>query len=68
VLGVRHSLRRGWRDARTFHGTFAACVSIGAVIMLVPRAPLGLVTTGVQALAGALLASACVFLLLLCND
>jgi hypothetical protein len=36
--------------------------------MLVPRAPLGLVTTGVQALAGALLASACVFLLLLCND
>jgi Mn2+/Fe2+ NRAMP family transporter len=68
VLGVRHSLHRGWRDARTFHGSFAVCVTIGAVIVLVPGAPLGLVTTGVQALAGVLLPSACVFLLLLCND
>jgi len=68
VLGVRHSLHRGWRDARTFHGSFVACVTIGALIVLVPGAPLGLVTTGVQALAGVLLPSACVFLLLLCND
>ncbi|HUA47679.1 MAG TPA: NRAMP family divalent metal transporter [Solirubrobacteraceae bacterium] len=68
VLGVRHSLHRGWRDARTFHGSFAVCVTIGAAIVLVPGAPLGLVTTGVQALAGVLLPSACVFLLLLCND
>ena len=34
----------------------------------IPRAPLGLITTGVQALAGVLLPSATVFLLLLCND
>ena len=33
-----------------------------------PGAPLGLITTGVQALAGLLLPSASVFLLLLCND
>ena len=36
--------------------------------MLLPGAPLGLITTGVQALAGVLLPSATVFLLLLCND
>jgi hypothetical protein len=35
---------------------------------LIPRAPLGLITTSVQALAGLLLPSAAVFLLLLCND
>src|SRR5262249_35326811 len=33
-----------------------------------PGAPLGVVTTAVQALAGVLLPSALVFLLLLCND
>ena len=36
--------------------------------MLIPGAPLGVITTGVQALAGVLLPSATVFLLLLCND
>ncbi len=36
--------------------------------MLIPHAPLGLITTSVQALAGVLLPSASVFLLLLCND
>jgi hypothetical protein len=36
--------------------------------VLIPGAPLGLITTGVQALAGLLLPSATVFLLLLCND
>ncbi len=41
---------------------------LAAVIVLIPGAPLGLITTGVQALAGVLLPSATVFLLLLCND
>ena len=36
--------------------------------MLIPGAPLGLITEAVQALAGVLLPSASVFLLLLCND
>ena len=36
--------------------------------MLIPGAPLGLITEGVQALAGVLLPSAAVFLVLLCND
>jgi hypothetical protein len=36
--------------------------------VLIPGVPLGVVTTAVQALAGLLLPSASVFLLLLCND
>jgi hypothetical protein len=36
--------------------------------VLVPGVPLGLLTEGVQVLAGVLLPSATVFLLLLCND
>lgn len=43
-------------------------VGVAAGIMLIPGAPLGLITTSVQALAGLLLPSASVFLLLLCND
>jgi len=42
--------------------------SKSAGLVLVPNAPLGLITTAVQALAGILLPSATVFLLLLCND
>jgi Mn2+/Fe2+ NRAMP family transporter len=68
VLGVKHSLHRGWRDARVFHGSFAGLISLAAGIVLVPHLPLGLITTAVQALAGVLLPSATVFLLLLCND
>lgn len=41
---------------------------LAAGVVLIPHAPLGLITVGVQALAGVLLPSASVFLLLLCND
>jgi Mn2+/Fe2+ NRAMP family transporter len=68
VTGTRHSLHRGWDDARTFHRSYAAFIAAAAVIVLIPSAPLGIVTIGVQALAGVLLPSALVFLLLLCND
>jgi Mn2+/Fe2+ NRAMP family transporter len=68
VLGVKHSLRRMWDDAPAFHSTFAVTIVGGAAIALLPGAPVGLITIAVQALAGVLLPSACVFLLLLCND
>jgi len=68
VTGSRHSLHRPWREARVFHGSYAALVALAAAVVLIPGTPLGLVTTGVQALAGVLLPSALVFLLLLCND
>jgi Mn2+/Fe2+ NRAMP family transporter len=67
-FGFKQSLHRGWRDATFFHGTFAVLIFAAAVVVLIPGAPLGLITIGVQALAGVLLPSASVFLLLLCND
>ena len=43
-------------------------VALAAGIVLIPHAPLGLITTAVQALAGILLPSTTVFAVLLCND
>ena len=68
VFGIKHSLHRSFRDARPFYATYAVLVVVAAGIVLIPGAPLGLITTSVQALAGVLLPSAAVFLLLLCND
>jgi Mn2+/Fe2+ NRAMP family transporter len=68
VFGLKHSLNRSWRDARQFYASYTALVVVAAAIVLIPHAPLGLITTSVQALAGVLLPSASVFLLLLCND
>jgi Mn2+/Fe2+ NRAMP family transporter len=68
VFGLKHSLHRGFSDAKQFYLSYAAMVALAAAIVLIPGAPLGLITTAVQALAGLLLPSASVFLLLLCND
>src|SRR5207302_2020247 len=68
MFGLRHSLHRGVRDAKLFYASYTGMVVLAAAIVLVPRAPLGLITTAVQALAGIMLPSATVFALLLCND
>jgi Mn2+/Fe2+ NRAMP family transporter len=68
VFGAKHSLNRGPLDAKLFYASFSAMVMAAAGVVLIPGAPLGLITTSVQALAGVLLPSATVFLLLLCND
>ena len=68
VFNIKHSLHRSFRDARPFYLSYAAMIAVAAGIVLIPGAPLGLLTTAVQALAGVLLPSASVFLLLLCND
>jgi NRAMP (natural resistance-associated macrophage protein)-like metal ion transporter len=68
VFGASHSLNRGPLDAKLFYASFTLMVIAAAGIVLIPGAPLGLITTSVQALAGVLLPSATVFLLLLCND
>jgi hypothetical protein len=47
---------------------FTGLVVLAAAFVLIPGVPLGLVTTAVQALAGVMLPSACLFLLFLCND
>jgi Natural resistance-associated macrophage protein len=68
TFGIRNSLHRSWREARQFYAMFTGLVVLAAAFVLIPGVPLGLVTTAVQALAGVMLPSACLFVLFLCND
>ncbi len=68
VCGLKHSLHRGVKGAKGFYAIYAGVVAVAATVVLIPGSPLGLLTEGVQTLAGVLLPSASVFLLLLCND
>jgi NRAMP (natural resistance-associated macrophage protein)-like metal ion transporter len=68
VLKFRHSLHRKPSEAKAFYALYAGLLGGAAVLVLTPGIPLGLLTNAVQALAGVLLPSATVFLLLLCND
>lgn len=68
VLGMKHSLHRKPWEAKGFYAVFIALLVGSAALVLIPGTPLGLLTEGVQTLAGVLLPSATVFLLLLCND
>jgi Mn2+/Fe2+ NRAMP family transporter len=68
VLSLRHSLHRKPSDAKAFYAVYGGLVIIAATLVLAPGTPLGLLTNAVQTLAGVLLPSATVFLLLLCND
>ncbi len=68
VFRVNHSLHRGPGNAKGFYAVYAGLIAVAAAVVLTPGAPLGLLTNAVQTLAGVLLPSATVFLLLLCND
>jgi Mn2+/Fe2+ NRAMP family transporter len=68
VLSLRHSLHRKPKDAKVFYAVYGGLVALAAALVLSPGTPLGLLTNAVQSLAGVLLPSATVFLLLLCND
>ena len=68
VLALKHSLHRKASDAKGFYLVYCGLIAAAAILVLTPGAPLGLITEGVQTLAGVLLPSATVFLLLLCND
>jgi NRAMP (natural resistance-associated macrophage protein)-like metal ion transporter len=68
VLSIRHSLHRKPTEAVGFYVFFCGLIVVAAAIVLTPGVPLGLLTNLVQTLAGVLLPSATVFLLLLCND
>jgi Mn2+/Fe2+ NRAMP family transporter len=68
VAGMKHSLHRGVGQAKGFYALYAALIAGAAAVVLIPGSPLGLITEGVQVLAGVLLPAATVFLLMLCND
>jgi len=68
MLGLKHSLHRPVSQAKGFYVCYSLLMVLAATLVLTPHVPLGLLTEGVQVLAGVLLPSASVFLLLLCND
>jgi Mn2+/Fe2+ NRAMP family transporter len=68
TLALKHSLHRRASDAKGFYLVYCGLIAGYAALVLIPGAPLGLITEAVQTLAGVLLPSATVFLLLLCND
>jgi len=68
-FGSRHSLHRGPRSAPLFYGAYAAQIFLACLIVVVAsNSLLGAATQYVQLLAGILLPSAVLFLVLLCND
>ena len=68
VFKLNHSLHRKPAEAIGFYLVYAGLIALAAALVLIPGTPLGLLTNAVQTLAGVLLPSATVFLLLLCND
>jgi Mn2+/Fe2+ NRAMP family transporter len=68
IFSLRHSLNHRPSQAKLFYGLYFCLIVAAAALVLTPRLPLGLLTNAVQTLAGVLLPSASVFLLLLCND
>jgi hypothetical protein len=67
-FAIRHSLHRKPTEAKGFYAVYFGLIVLAAALVLTPGTPLGLLTNLVQTLAGVLLPSATVFLLLLCND
>src|SRR5579883_519175 len=58
VLGFNHSLHRPVTKAKGFYACYAGLMVVAAALVLTPGVPLGLLTEGVQTLAGVLLPSA----------
>jgi Mn2+/Fe2+ NRAMP family transporter len=68
VFGTRGSLHRSFLEAPRFYAVFTTLVLAAAGIVLIPGAPLGVITEAVQALCGIVLPMTTLFLLMLCND
>jgi Mn2+/Fe2+ NRAMP family transporter len=68
-FGQKHSLHRTPRTAPVFYAAYGGQILLASLIVLVGGSRLlGVLTEWVQVLAGVLLPSAIVFLVLLCND
>ena len=68
VFGFAHSLNRKVKDAPWFYVLYLLFLAGAGMVVLIPHAPLVLITLFVQVIAVTLLPSALVFLLLLLND
>ena len=68
IFGWAHSLNTKIREAPWFYATYVLMLVTAGGIVLIPRAPLVLITLFVQVIAVTLLPAALVFLILLLND
>lgn len=68
IFGWAHSLNNRIREAPWFYGAYFFTLITAAVVVLIPGAPLVLITLFVQVVAVTLLPAALVFLILLLND
>lgn len=68
LFSLKHSLNNRPGQAKVFYGLYFCLIVAAASLVLIPGVPLGQLTNAVQTLAGVLLPSASVFLLMLCND
>jgi len=56
------------RDAKGFYSVFGGLLVVAGTVVLIPHAPLGLITLAVQAMCGLMLPSTSIFVLLMAND
>jgi Mn2+/Fe2+ NRAMP family transporter len=68
VFGWAHSLNKGVKDAPWFYVIYFFCLATSGAVVLIPKAPLILITMFVQVIALTLLPAALLFLILLLND
>lgn len=68
IFGWAHSLNQKIREARWFYACYFLTLITAGLVVLIPKAPLVLITLFVQVIAVTLLPAALVFLILLLND
>jgi NRAMP (natural resistance-associated macrophage protein)-like metal ion transporter len=68
VFGWAHSLNNKIREAPWFYAYYFFTLVLAGTVVLIPKAPLVLITLFVQVIATTLLPAALVFLILLLND
>ena len=68
IFGWAHSLNTKIREAPWFYASYFVALITAGLVVLVPQAPLVLITLFVQVIAVTLLPAALVFLILLLND
>jgi Mn2+/Fe2+ NRAMP family transporter len=68
IFGWAHSLNNKVREAPWFYASYFIALVTAGLVVLIPKAPLVLITLFVQVVAVTLLPAALVFLILLLND
>jgi Mn2+/Fe2+ NRAMP family transporter len=68
VFGWAHSLNHKVREAPWFYAYYVFDLMLAGTVVLIPKAPLVLITLFVQVISVTLLPAALVFLILLLND